>query len=540
VLTSLKEADVAEVAEKLRQLGVDAVAVCLLHSFANPAHEARVAELLQDALPGVAVTASHDVLPVVREFERSMASVMNAVVMPGISRYVSRLEERLSVAGIKAHLMLMQSNGGTTGVASIRQAPVLTALSGPAAGVVGARAIAASSGHDNIITVDIGGTSADICLIRNGEIGLTQKGHVGDWPLPFPMVDMLTIGAGGGSIARVTDGSLSVGPESAGAAPGPACYGQGGALPTITDAHVVLGNLPNRLLGGRVSLDREAAIAAIQAHVAEPLEIPLTAAAQGILDITNNQMIGAIRVVSVERGHDPRDFTLVPFGGAGPLHATALAELLGIGRVLIPPAPGVLCADGLLAADLRSEFVRTLPLPGPIEEVDCGGLLKQMQREAEAWLDAENVPFGKRDLRQVASLRFAGQGGELDVAWTSDANALAQKFAALHEAQYGFRLPAPVEIVAVRVEARARTERAASITLPVAGPVNPVDHQTVSFAGGSIETAIYDRDALPEGAELIGPAIVTQLDCTTLIPQGWYACVLETGALALNRQDVRS
>jgi len=337
----LDEASVAAAARACRVLKVEAVAVCLLHSFANPLHERRVAELLRLALPGVAVTASSDVLPVVREYERSLATVLNALVMPGVATYVARLEDRLSEEKVAAPLLYMQSNGGVAGGVTIRRAPALTAFSGPAAGVVGAREVAAACGIKDIITVDIGGTSADICLIRNGTIALTQSGHVGEWPLPLPMVDMVTIGAGGGSIAKVADGTLTVGPQSAGADPGPAAYGRGGTEATVTDAHVVLGHLPARLLGGRMALAAEAAARAIDSTVAHPLGLGRAEAARGMLAILDNNMMGALRIVSVERGHDPRDFTLVAFGGAGPLHGCSLAALLGITRVLIPPAPSV-------------------------------------------------------------------------------------------------------------------------------------------------------------------------------------------------------
>ena len=318
VLQPLDEESVLKAAEAIRRMDVGAVGICLMHAFANPEHERRTAEILRSELPGIAVTMSTDVLPVVREYERSLTTVLNATVMPGVTTYVGRLEQRLNEEKVRAPLLLMKSNGGVAGAAAIRQAPALTALSGPAAGVVGARAIAAACGINDIITVDIGGTSADICLIKDGKIGLTQHGRVGDWPLPLPMVDMVTIGAGGGSIAAVENGTLTVGPRSAGARPGPAAYGHGGREATVTDAHVVLGHLPAKLLGGRMGLDADAARRVIEDRVAFPLDLPLEAAASGVLAIVNNHMVGAVRVVSVERGHDPRHFTLVPFGGAGP------------------------------------------------------------------------------------------------------------------------------------------------------------------------------------------------------------------------------
>jgi N-methylhydantoinase A len=411
VAEPLDEASVAAAAEELRQMEVQAVAVCLLHSFANPAHEARTAAILRDLLPGVAVTASSDILPVVREYERTLASVLNATVMPGVGAYVGRLEERLAAEGVTAPLLLMQSNGGVAGAAKIRSAPALTALSGPAAGVVGARAAAAACGTHDIITVDIGGTSADICLIAKGQIGLTQHGQIGDWPLPLPMVDMVTIGAGGGSIARVADGILTVGPDSAGAMPGPAAYGKGGTDATVTDAHVVLGHLPARLLGGRMGLDAEAARRAVETCVARPLGIPVEDAARGILAIADNHMMGAMRVVSVERGHDPRAFTLLPFGGAGPLHGCALADLLGIRRVLIPLAPGILCADGLMAADLRSEFSQALPRAGTADMAEAARILAALDAQATAWFDAERVPDGRPPHRPRRAPALPGPGG---------------------------------------------------------------------------------------------------------------------------------
>ncbi|RZK89027.1 MAG: hydantoinase/oxoprolinase family protein, partial [Methylobacterium sp.] len=375
VQTALDEDSVRNAAAACRTLEVEAVAVCLLHSFANPVHEHRVVELLRDLLPGVVVTASVDVLPVAREYERTLATVLNAAVMPAVSSYVARLADRTQTAGVTAPLLLMQSNGGVAGVAAISRAPAVTALSGPAAGVVGARAVAAACGIGDLITVDVGGTSADICLIKDGVVGLTQNGRVGDWPLPLPMVDMVTVGAGGGSIARVEAGALGVGPASAGAVPGPACYGRGGIAPTVTDAHVVLGHLPPSLLGGSMQLDPVAAATAVADGVATPLGLDVHTAARGILAIADNNMVGAIRVVSVERGHDPRSFALVPFGGAGPLHGCALAEILGITTVLVPPAPGVLCAEGLLAADLKAEWSRTLPTAGMVSDDEASTIL---------------------------------------------------------------------------------------------------------------------------------------------------------------------
>jgi N-methylhydantoinase A len=537
--TPLDEASVAAAAEACRAMKVEAVAVCLLHSFANPAHEERVAALLREALPGVAVTASVDVLPVVREYERSLATVLNAAVMPGVSTYVSRLEQRLADAKVAAPLLLMQSNGGVAGAATIRRVPSSTALSGPAAGVVGARQVAQACGIHDLLTVDIGGTSADICLIKDGRFELTQKGQVGEWPLSLPMVDMVTIGAGGGSIARVADGALTVGPASAGADPGPACYGRGGTEATVTDAHVVLGHLPGDLLGGRMTLDVEKARAAISAQVATPLGLAVEEAARGVLAIVDSNMVGALRVVSVERGHDPRQFTLVPFGGAGPLHGCALAELIGISRVMIPTAPGVLCADGLLAADLKAEFSRTLPTAGPVDLQQAGAIFAELAQRADAWLAAEDVAPADRAQARVALMRYRGQGSEIAVDWRDPRTsaAIEEAFAAAHESLYGFRLDAPIELVTLRVEAAGRIETPRAEPLPASSgnAIAPIAHRRVAFAAGRVDVPVFARASFGAGDTLAGPALVTQLDTTTLVAPGWTLTAHTSGALLLTR-----
>jgi N-methylhydantoinase A len=538
VIEKLDEASVQAAAEACRALGVEAVAICLLHSFANPAHERRVAEMLRKILPGVAVTASSDVLPVVREYERSLATVLNAIVMPGVATYVARIEGRLADEKVTAPLLFMQSNGGVAGGATIRRAPALTALSGPAAGVVGARDVAAACGIKDIITVDIGGTSADICLVKNGEIALTQRGHVGDWPLPLPMVDMVTIGAGGGSIAGVADATLTVGPQSAGADPGPAAYGRGGQQATVTDAHVVLGHLPAALLGGRMTLDAMAARRAIERQVAQPLGLVPEAAARGVLAIIDNNMMGALRIVSVERGHDPRDFTLVPFGGAGPLHGCALAGLLGITRIVVPAAPGVLCADGLLAADLKAEFSQTLPKAGCVDLDLARAIYADLERQADAWFATENVAAGDRVRARFALMRYQGQGGELPVGWLDGtADDVEAVFAAAHKALYGFALDAPIELVTLRVEAAGRMPRPPGPALAAGSGAKPGGWSKVYFASGPAEVPLFERASLGVGDRLVGPAIVSQLDATTLIQPGWSAEVHASGALILTAAD---
>jgi N-methylhydantoinase A len=535
VIEPLDEASVEQAAESCRKLGVEAVAVCLLHSFANPAHERKVADILRAKLPGVAVTASSDVLPVVREYERSLATVFNAVVMPGVSTYVSRLEQRLDDEKVDAPLLLMQSNGGVAGGATIRRAPALTALSGPAAGVVGARDVAAACGIKDVITVDIGGTSADICLIKDGRIALTQQGHVGEWPLPLPMVDMVTIGAGGGSIAKVEAGTLTVGPQSAGAEPGPAAYGRGGQRATVTDAHVILGHLPAKLLGGRMALDVEAAASVVDREVATPLGLSRADAARGILSILDHNMVGAVRIVSIERGHDPRDFTLVAFGGAGPLHGCSLAELLGITRVLIPPAPGVLCADGLLAADLKAEFSRTLPKAGAVDIDVARKIFTELSQQADDWLTAEKVADADRQQGKVAMLRYHGQGGEVAVPWHDSKEGLEAAFAAAHQGLYGFVLDAPVELVTLRVEATGRMPAPPRPLLGKGSGAKPSGQFPVHLTSAAAQVPLYDRAMLGAGDTIRGPAIVSQLDATTLVAPGWTGEVHPSGAILLSR-----
>ncbi|KFL29588.1 5-oxoprolinase [Devosia riboflavina] len=535
VLETLDEATVRAAAEKIRGMNVQAVAVCLIHAYANPTHERRVAEILREELPDLAVTVSSDVLPVVREYERSLTTVLNATVMPGVTTYVKNLEKRLDDEGATPPLMLMQSNGGVAGAPKIRVAPALTALSGPAAGVVGARAAAAACGIEDIITNDIGGTSADICLIKGGQIGLTQHGAVGEWPLALPMVDMITIGAGGGSLARIKDGALTVGPESAGAWPGPACYGKGGTEPTVTDAHVALGQLPARLLGGSMVLDVEAAKRAVMT-IAEPLGLDLETAARGILAIADNHMVGAMRVVSVERGHDPRDFTLVPFGGAGPLHGCALADLLGIKSVLITPAPGVLCADGLLAADLKSEFSRAMAIPSAMDPTATEPIIAELEEQAKAWLDEEDVAAEARVIERVALMRYAGQGGEIAVAYAANRAEVEANFQTAHKALYGFNLGAPIELVTLRVHATGLAAVPPAVELAPGTTPAPEEHTAVSIGGRQVDVPVLDRAKLGAGATFAGPVILTQLDTTTFVAVGWQGKVHASGGIILTKE----
>jgi N-methylhydantoinase A len=543
-LEPLDEAAVAAAARAISDAGIRAIAVVFLHSYANPTHERRAGEIVRQVLPGAMVSLSSEVLPVFREYERSMTTILNVHVMPVVSSYVARLSGRLADDGIVAPLLLMKSSGGVIGAERARRMPVETVLSGPAAGAVGAAFIGGVAGYRDLIGIDIGGTSADITLVHDGEPGLTTTGHIGEWPLALPMIDIATIGAGGGSIARRTaDGVLTVGPQSAGAEPGPACYGRGGAEPTVTDAHLVLGHLPPYLLGGVFDLDIEAASRAIATRIAEPMGLGLEDAARGILAIADNHMMGAIRVASVERGHDPRDFVLVPFGGAGPLHGGALARLLGIKTVLVPPAPGVSSALGLLISNLKTEFSRTCLERPPHYDLDrIATTYAALEAEAVGWLGSEGVPPQTRHLARQASLRYQHQGFELVVPWPSgevDAASIAaviRAFHRRHESLYTFaQEDTPVEIVNLRVDALGVFSRPQLPELPRGGEPGAaiVGHQPIALASGRTNAPIYDRARLGAGDRIAGPAILTQLDATTLLLPGQTAEVHRFGALVI-------
>jgi N-methylhydantoinase A len=546
-LAPLDEAAVRAAARAIQADGVAAVAICFLHAYADGRHERRAREILREELPDAMVSISSEVLPVFREFERSMATILNVYVMPAVSTYVARLERRLAERGIQAPLLLMKSDGGVAGAATMRRVPVQSALSGPAAGVMGAVFTGELAGFKDLISIDIGGTSADICLIKNGEPRMTVEGRVGEWPLNLPMIDINTIGAGGGSIARVSPaGALTVGPESAGAVPGPVCYLRGGTEPTVTDVNLALGRLTPSLLDGRLRLDPEAAARAIETRIGRPLGLDRARAARGILEIIDNNMVGAIRVVSVERGHDPRDFVLLPFGGAGPLHGTSLARLLGIKTILVPPSPGVLSALGLLVASVRSEFARTaLQTPPRYDLAAMARVFAELQREAEAWLQHEQVPPENRSTRWQASLRYLHQGFELTVPWGGDAvtdeavERTVDAFHALHERLYTFNQPdTPVEIVTLRVGAEGAMSKPRVPRLTQAEPADDavVGRQSVDFGDEARPTPIYDRARLGAGVAIKGPAILSQLDSTTVLYPGQTAEVHPYGSLIV-RED---
>ena len=541
---ALDESRCRAAARALGEAGVDAVAIVFLHAWANPEHERRAGELVRAELPGAAVSLSSDVLPVFREYERSMATVLNARVQPLVGRYIARIDSGLVERGLEAPFFVMKSNGGMFSPREAIREPVHMALSGPAAGVRGAAFVGAAAGCRDLIAIDMGGTSADVSLVRDAAPTITKDGEIGPFPLPVSMVDIHTIGAGGGSIASVTvDGSLVVGPRSAGAEPGPACYGRGGDEPTVTDANLLLGRIPPHLLDGEIALDPARAENALRDRVAKPLGIGVEDAARGVLAIVNNNMAGALRVVSVERGLDPRAFTLCAFGGAGPVHGGDLARELGAPRLLVPRHPGILCALGLLATDLRYDFARTRVQRPP--DHDAGEIARTMhalEEEAIARLESERIEEPRRELRRSADLRYAQQGVEITVDFPDGPvdeeciERLVDRFHALHERLYTFAdREAAVEIVNFRVAATGRMDRLDLPRLAAVAPgtpASPSGRRPADLDGrGIAPVATYRRDDLLAGHVVAGPAIVDQLDTTTLVGAGRTARVDPHGNL---------
>jgi N-methylhydantoinase A len=510
---------------QLRDAGVSAVAVCFLYGFVAEQHEAIAARILADEFPEAFASISHVVAPEFREFERMSTAVVNAYLGPAMQAYIRQLERRLSALGLTVAPHLTQSNGGVISFEQAARLPVRTVLSGPSTGVVGAREVGRQAGFSELITFDMGGTSSDVALLSGGECRLASEAVVHGYPIKAPMLDIHTVGAGGGSIAFVDSGGLlKVGPRSAGADPGPVCYGLGGDEPTVTDANVVLGTLhPEFLLGGRMPVRHDLAVAAIT-RLAGRLGLGVMETAQGIVSVVTANMARAIRVISVQRGYDPRDYTLVAFGGAGPLHAARLARELEIGQVLVPVSPGILCAMGLLLTDLRTDFALTRlttlnDAAWPVVE-DAFAVLTG---RAEAWFEAEGIEPAARRIVRTVDMRYAGQNYELPILLQ---DGLADAFAAAHRRLYGFAADdEPVQLVTFRVEASAIVPKATFAAQPDAGPdasgaVTGKRAVWLPEAGGFVDCPIYDRTLLRAGNRFMGPAIVEQMDATTIVLPG--------------------
>jgi N-methylhydantoinase A len=509
---ALTAAEIDRVAGAVAALEPEAVAVSLLFSYAGPAHEERLCAALEQRLDAP-VTRSSDLLPEFREYERASTCVLNAAVAPVMRRYLSGLQERLRGTAVT----VMTSGGGTAGLDHVAAAPVHTLLSGPAAGVVAAGAVARSAGFPDALAFDMGGTSTDVCLIRGGRPAVSASASIAGLPFQTPAVDIHTVGAGGGSIATVdAGGALQVGPRSAGARPGPACYGHGGTEPTVTDAHAALGHLdPERELGGGLRLDQQAATAALD-------RLPASAEGGfGILRVVRATMARALRRVSTERGVDPAGLALVAYGGAGPLHATALARELGCAAVVVPPAPGVLSALGLLLAPSRYEAARTVMAPA---DADLAARWEELADQAQQELRRQTGVRQPR-LTRVADVRYAGQSHELRVPLERGAD-LPARFAAAHEQAYGYALPGePVEIVTLRVVAEGEP----ALSDPPAewdqGEARRTRRRRIGIEEGWVDAAVLDRAALDPGDVVAGPALVEQPDTTTLLADGERARV---------------
>lgn len=551
-LAPLDEDAVRSAAREFRSMGIDAIAVSFLHSYRNPAHERRARELVLQEHPGCFVSVSSDVIREYREYERTLSTCLNTGLMPLVTTYLNSLQGRLGAADIDARLYVMKSSGGIIHAADMAPQPIAAVLSGPAAGIVTACYYGKAAGHPNLITIDIGGTSTDICLIDQGTPHMLTEGRIDIYDIKAPMIDMHTVGAGGGSIAWLSAGrSLRVGPQSAGAQPGPACYGRGGLAPALTDAHIVLGRVSPYLLGGAITLDPAAARRAIDQCIATPLGLSVEEAALGILDLATNNIAQGINVVSVKRGRDPRDYALMAFGGAGGLNACLVAESLGIRTVVSPPSPGVTSAEGLLATNVRSDRVVTdvqredaLDIPRLAHEYQ--GIHAQVVADLarEGFHGSDTVVTG------FADLRYAGQAYEVRVPVTVlDAtlgeaavrNAI-KAFHRAHDDRFGYEYEGrhPVEIVNIGGTGfglfpplvPAREERAAGSWSEARRSLRRGVFRTT----GEVDLPVYERSLAPLGVAVAGPCVIEQYDATLVVEPGWQAVLDAGGQVILTHQ----
>ncbi len=531
--------------EKLKAQGVEALTVSLMNAYLNGEHEARVGELAAEIMPDIPVSLSHIVLPEMQEYERTLTTVANAAVRPIVGRYVRNLRNQLRNAGMAGKLSLLRSDGGLMTSEKSEEHPVSLLMSGPAGGVTGAIWVGKNSGIRNILTLDVGGTSTDVALIENLEARRVRTTEVGHLSVRASALDVKTVGAGGGSIAYVPEltGALRVGPQSAGAVPGPVAYGKGGTLPTVTDANVVLGYLPEALLGGTFKLDREGSIKAVQT-IADALGIDLYAAARGIIDIVNENMFGALRMISVQQGYDPRDFALMGFGGAGPIHVNAVARLMGSWPAVSPVSPGVLCALGDATTRLRTERARSFSKLASQTSLDeLSAILKEMADTVSAELEAEGTAPADIDVTFEVDVRYSGQAFEVPmdvkpaelaekgIAW------LTGRFDEEHNRLFTFNMDSEHEIVNLRAVAMGVALDLPAAQLPV-GDGDPsaakIRDHTLWMDGAMQDAVIYDRARLRQGDKIPGPAIVTEMDSTTLIETGCIATVDAVGNILIH------
>jgi N-methylhydantoinase A len=552
VVVPLDEGSVREAAALLGREGVESVAVCLLHSYVNPQHEQRIGAILAEELPGVPVSLSAEVAPEFREYLRASTTVINAVIRPVVERYLERIERRLADAGIEAKLLVMQSSGGVFSSDAAARRPVFMVESGPAAGVIAAAHLGSTIGRADILSFDMGGTTAKVGLIQDGQPSVTKDYQVGGhasagigglslsgYPVRTPVVDLVEIGAGGGSIAWVDSGGLlRVGPQSAGADPGPVCYRGGGTEPTVTDANVVLGRLnPEYFLGGEISLDVDGARRAIEERCAKPLGLSVVEAANGIVEIANAAMVNALHLISVQRGYDPRDFLLVGFGGAGPVHANALAREAEMPTVLVPPSPGIFSATGLLTTDLKRDAAQTvMQRLDQLDEAEVESVFARLEADGAEEMRRESVPEAAIEFVRRLDLRYVGQSYELTVDAGGD---LAARFHAEHDRVYGFSAESePIECVSLRLTTIGRIAKPPPRSLAAGGATEPKARRQVYFAeaDGYVDCPIYDRYALGAGVRLAGPAVVEEFDSTTVVHPGYAVRVDDRANLFIERE----
>jgi len=546
VVRKLDKDSVIEACKILKKRRVQAVTVSLMNSFANGAHEKKIRNILKDQLPGVPISLSHEVLPEMYEYERTLTAVANSYVRPTVSKYLGNLTKTLKKKTGDCQYKALRSDGGLQSFDNASEKPVQLMMSGPAGGVAGALWVAKQAGFKNLLTFDMGGTSTDVALIENGEPQLRRETRVGDHTVRASSLDVRTVGAGGGSIARVPEltGALRVGPESAGAKPGPACYDQGGTEPTVTDANVVLGHLPPSLIGGEMKLDVAAARKAIKKGVADPLKISPEAAAEGIIKIVNENMFGALRLVSIEQGYDPREFAFIGFGGAGPLHANALGKLTGSWPVIIPPGPGVLCAYGDATTRVRNEASQTyVRRYSETTNKEVGKALNALTRTAAQSLVKEGIPTKEHQIVWEIDLRYHGQGFALTVPCkvkNFDKNGLehaAKAFDSIHTRMFTFALDAEHEVVNLRAVVmgdapNVKAVKAGRGSASAAAAVIDTSH-TIWADGKKHKAKIYDRSKLKAGNTIQGPAVVTEFDSTTVILSDCKGVVDKVGCILI-------
>ena len=547
LVVPLDEDDIRQKLRRLKRNNIEVLAVSLINSFANGQHERRIAEIAEEELEGVPISLSSLVLPELREYERTITTVANGYVQPQVSRYVASLAAKLAEGGIEGSLSILRSDGGLASTATAVANPVSLLLSGPAGGVAGAAWVAEQAGFSDFLTFDMGGTSTDVALVQNLTPRVGRETTVGDLKVRATSVDVRTVGAGGGSIAHVPPltKALRVGPQSAGAAPGPAAYGMGGTEPTVTDANVVLGYLPTDLAGGEITLDREASRRAVQV-IADATDISsLEAAAAGIVDIVNENMLGALRLVSVQQGFDPRDFALVAFGGAGPLHANALGRLTGSWPVIIPPSPGVLCAYGDATTSVRDETARTyIRRLSQMSDDELRAILTELGDSAMSTLESEGVERSQQMVTYQADLRYHGQGFEIPVSIELSAfdgegaglESLRAAFDAEHERLFSFLLKNEHELVNLRASVSGPRPYVAATSVTEGGR-DPSGARTGSnliwVEGQQVSADLYDREQLRAGNVVTGPAVIFEMDSTTLVLPGHEASVHRSGSLLI-------